>query len=69
MYYLKFYYKLNHIKYFWYDRKSWIKKNCKYSIERLRQDIFKALTQVKVSIILGHYNSYLKKINLYREKD
>lgn len=43
IYYLKSHYKLNYIKYFWYDRKSWIKKNYKYNIKRLRKDIFKVL--------------------------
>ena len=43
MYYPKFYYKLNYIEYFWYDRKSWIKRNYKYNIKRLKNDIPKAL--------------------------
>lgn len=68
MYYLKLYYELNQIEYFWCNRKSWIKRNCKYNIEGLRKDIPKALAQVKGSIILGHYKSCLKNIDLYREK-
>lgn len=67
--YLKCHYELNHIEYLWYDRKIWIKRNYKYSIEKLRNDISKALAQVKRSAIsLGHYKSCLKKIDLYREK-
>ena len=52
IYYLKFSYELIHIEYFWCDKKSWIRRNCKYSIERLRKDIPKALAQVKGSTIL-----------------
>ena len=65
LFYPKFYYKLNHIKYFFYNGKSWTRKNCKYSIEGLREDIPRALKQVKSFTILGHYNSYFKKIELY----
>ena len=61
IYYPKFYYKLNHIKYFWYG-------NYKYSIKRLREDIFKGLAQIKRSIILEHYKSCLKKMDLYSKK-
>ena len=68
MYYPKFYCELNHIKYFWYDRKIWTRTNCKYSIEGLRDDIPKALAQVKRLTILGHYKSCLKKRDLYEEK-
>ena len=68
MNYPKVHYKLNHKEYFWYDGKSWTRKNCKYSIEGLRIDILKALTQVKGSTILGYYKSCLKKMDLYREK-
>ena len=68
MYYLKFHCKLNHIEYFWCDRKSWTQKNCKYSIEGSKEDIPKALAHIKRSIILGHYKSCLKKMDLYREK-
>ena len=45
-----------------------MRRNYKYSIKELRKDILKALTQVKESIILDHCKSYLKKIDLYREK-
>lgn len=38
-YFPNFYCEFNHIKYFWYDRKSQIKKNYKYNIKRLREDI------------------------------
>ncbi len=68
MYYPKFHCELNHIEYFWCDGKSWKRRNCKYSIEGLREDIPKALTQVKGSTILGHNHSCLKKMDLYREK-
>ena len=61
IYYPKFHYELNHIEYFWCDGKSWTRRNCKYSIEGLREDIPKALAQVKGSTILGHYKSCLKK--------
>ena len=43
MYYLKFYYNLNYIQYFWYNEKSWIKRQYKYNIKNLREDIPKAL--------------------------
>ena len=68
IYYPKFHCELNHIEYFWGDGKSWTRRNCKYSIEGLREDIPKALTQVKTSTILGHYKSCLKKMDLYRER-
>ena len=42
MYYPKFHCELNHIEYFWCDGKSWTRRNCKYSIEGLREDIPKA---------------------------
>ena len=68
MNYPKFHCKLNHIEYFWCDRKSQTQKNCKYSIEGLRKDILKTLVQIKKSTILRHYKSCLKKMDLYREK-
>ena len=68
MYYLKFYCELNHNEYFWYDGKSCIQKNGKYIIEELREDITKALAQIKKSTILRQYKSCLKKMDLYREK-
>ena len=68
MYYPKFHCKLNYIEYFWYNRKSWTKKHCKYSIEDLGKDIPRVLTQIKRSTILGHYTSCHKKMELYREK-
>ena len=68
MYYPKFHCELNHIEYFWYDGKSWTRRNYKYSIEGLREDIPKALVQVKAFTILGYYKSCLKKMDLYREK-
>lgn len=39
LFYSKFYYKLNCIEYFWCNKKNWIKKYCKNSIEELRKDI------------------------------
>ena len=39
IYYPKFYYELNHIQYFGCDKKSWTWHNCKYTIERLREDV------------------------------
>lgn len=65
IYYPKFHCELNHIEYFWYDKKSWTCRHCKYILDRLRKDVLKALKQVKGSIILGHYKNYLKKIDLY----
>lgn len=61
MYYLKFYYSLNQIAYFQYNEKNWIKKNYKYSIKRLKKDIYKVLAQVKQLTILEYYKSGLKK--------
>lgn len=43
IYYSKFYYELNHIEYFWYDKKSWIYQNCEYILGELRKDIPKTL--------------------------
>ena len=68
MYYPKFHCELNHIEYFWCDGKSWTQRHCKYSFDGLREDVPKALNQVKHSTILGHYNSCLKKMDLYRKK-
>ena len=67
MYYHKFYCELNHIKYFWYDGKSYTRKNCTYTIERLREIVPTALKNVKHSTILGHYNSCMEKMDRYRE--
>lgn len=55
----KFYCELNNIKYFWCDKKSWTKKNRKYNIEGLREDIPKALTQVKRFTILSRKNRFI----------
>lgn len=68
MYHLKFHCELNHIKYFWCDGKSLTRHYYKYTIERLKENIPKTLSLVKSSTILGHYKSYLKKMDLYREK-
>ena len=68
IYYPKFHYELNNINYFWFDRTSWTKKNCKYSIKELKKDISKALTKVKGFTNLGHYKNYLKKMDLYKKK-
>ena len=68
MYYPKFHCELNHIEYFWCDGKSWTRCHCKYTMNELRNDIPKALSLVKSSTILGHYKSYLKKMDLYAEK-
>ena len=62
LFYPKFHCELNHIEYFWCDGKSWIKRNCKYSIEELREYVLRALEQVKSSTILRHYKSCLKKM-------
>lgn len=67
MYYPKFHYKLNHIEYFWCNEKNWIRRNCKYNIEGLKEDIFKTSAQIKGSTILRNYKSCLKKSDLYRE--
>lgn len=63
MYYLKYYYKLNHIEYFWYDDKSYTYKNYTYSIERLREIVPIILKNIKYSTILRYYNSYIRKID------
>lgn len=68
MNYPKFFCKLNQIEYFWYNRKSWTWRYYKYIIERLKEDILKALSLVKYSTILGYYESYFKKMDLYRKK-
>ena len=60
MYYPKFHCELNHIEYFWFDGKSWTRRHCKYTIEGLREDVSKALSLVKSSIILGHYKSGIR---------
>lgn len=52
LFHLKFHYELNQIKYFWWGRKSWTRKYCKYSIKELRKDILKVLSQLKGSTIL-----------------
>ena len=65
LFYPKFYYELNHIEYFWCDGKNWTRRNYKYSIEGLKEDVPKALEQVKNFTILGHYKSCFKKIELY----
>ena len=43
MYYQKFHCELNHIEYFWCDGKSWTRRNCKYTLEGLREDVLQAL--------------------------
>lgn len=43
------------------------KKNYKYSLKKLREDISKSLVLLKKTIILGYFKSYLKKMRLYRE--
>ena len=68
MYYSKFHCELNHIEYFWCNRKSWTRRHCKYTIEGLRENVLKALSLIKSSTILRHYKSYLKKMDLYIEK-
>ena len=68
MYYPKFHCELNHIEYFWCDRKSWTRHHCKYTLDWLREDVPNALKQIKGSIILEYYKSCFKKMDLYREK-
>ena len=43
MYYPKFHYQLNYIKYFWCDRKSLTHCYCKYTLDELREDVLKVL--------------------------
>lgn len=50
-----------------FDNKENI-KNYKHSIEELKKDILKALVWIKMWIILRHYKSCLKKIDLYKKK-
>ena len=68
MYYPTFHCELNHIKFFWCDGKIWTRRYCKYILDGLREDVPKALNQVKLSTILGYYKSCFKKIDLYNEK-
>lgn len=68
IYYFNFHYKLNHIEYFWYDKKNQTWKHCKYSFDRFKKDVQKSLNQVKHYTILRQYNNYLKKIDLYKKK-
>ena len=68
MYYLKFHCKLNQIENFWYNRKSWTRRHCKYTLDELRKDEPKALKHIKSFTILRYYKSCLKKMDLYREK-
>lgn len=49
-------------------KKSQIRRNYKYNIEKLRKNISKALVQIKQLIILGRYESYFKEMDLYKEK-
>ncbi len=53
MYYPKFHCELNHIEYFWFDWKSLTRRQCKYTIDRLREDIRTALSLVKIFYYLG----------------
>ena len=68
IYYPKFHFQLNQIKYFWCERKSLTCRHCKYTLDELRDDVLKALKQVKSSTILGNYKSFFKKMDLYQEK-
>lgn len=67
MYYTKFHCELNYIEYFWCNENSWTKKHYKYSIEGLRNDILRALAQIKRLTILGHYTNCFKKMELYKK--
>ena len=68
IYYPKFYCELNHIKYFWYNRKSWSWKHYKYSFDKLKKYVLKTINQVKHFKILRHYHNCLKKMDLYKKK-
>lgn len=68
MNYPKFYYELNHIVYFQFDRKKWTKRYYKYNFECLRENISRVLAQIKGFIILGYYKSCPKTIQLLKEK-
>ena len=43
MYYSKFHCELNLIEYFWCDKKSKTRRNCKYTFDGLRKNVPKAL--------------------------
>ena len=38
-YYPKFHCELNHVIYFWYNRKSWTRRNYKYTLEGLKKNV------------------------------
>ena len=68
MYYPKFHCELNHIQCFWCNGKCYTQRNCKYTIERLWSDVSTALSQIRLSAILNHYKSCLRKMDLYCNK-
>ena len=65
LFYSKFHFELNYIKYFWYNANSWIRRNYKYSINELRKNVSKSLNQIKSSTILRKYKSCYTKMDLY----
>lgn len=67
LFYSKFHYKFNYIEYFWGNGKNQTRRYCKYIIKELKEDISQALSQIKGSTILKHYNNCRKKMDLYRE--
>ena len=66
--YLKFYYKLNHIKHFWYHFNGYARYFCKYSLKKLCIQLNNALSSIFNFTILGNYNCYREKIVLYRAR-
>lgn len=61
LYYLKLHYEFNHIKHVLYGKKCGTKKNYKYSIKKLHENIYKNLSLIKNSIILEYFRNYFKK--------
>ena len=61
MYYPKFHCELNHIEYFCYNRKSWTRRHCKYTLDELKEDVPKALKQIKGFTIYDIIKAVLKR--------
>lgn len=60
IYYLGFFYKLNHKKDISYNKRSWIRKNHERKIEKLWEDIPRKITQLSILAIFKQYIYCLK---------
>jgi len=67
MFYPKFHCELNHIEHFWCFAKGFARRNCEYSLEKLRDIVPESLEHVKNVTILSSYNRCRQKMALYRE--